>query len=162
MNRIRRLSLAFAVAGVLGVGPRAAASAVSTVTISGATASYPLVSLLAQKYVKLFPKKVKFKITQGGAQIGVNDVAAGRVSIGDVSRDPLAADPPGLVFYPIAKDGIFVIPAKAHPVPNLTEAQVISVFTGKTRAWSAIPGATASGTIDLISRTSVAGVLTNF
>jgi phosphate transport system substrate-binding protein len=162
MNRIRRLSLAFAVAGVLGVAVPAGASAISTVTISGATASYPLVSLLAQKYVKTFPKKVKFKITQGGAQIGVNDVAAGRVSIGDVSRDPLAADPAGLVFYPIAKYGICVITNKSNPVPNLTQAQVISIFTGKTRAWGSLPGATASGTIDLISRTSVAGVLTNF
>ena len=37
-----------------------------------------------------------------------------------------------------------------------------SIFTGKTRTWSGVPGASASGTIDLISRTSVAGVLTNF
>src|SRR5262249_24772954 len=80
MTRIRRLSGALAVAGVLGVAVPAAASAVPTITISGATASYPLVLLLAQKYVKLHPHTVKFKITQGGAQIGVNDVAAGRVT----------------------------------------------------------------------------------
>src|SRR5258705_23148 len=141
MNPTRRLSLAFAVAGVLGVAAPAAASALSTVTISGATASYPLVSLLAQKYVKTHPKKVKFKITQGGAQIGVNDVAAGRVSIGDVSRDPLAADPAGLVFYPIAKYGICVITAKSNPLANLTQAQVISIFTGKTVNWGQVPGA---------------------
>src|ERR1700683_3856492 len=91
MNRYRRLSVALAVA------------ATTTVTSSGATASYPLVSLLAQKYVKLFPRKYKFKIAQGGAQIGINDVAAGRVTIGDVSRDPLPTDPAGLVFYPIAE-----------------------------------------------------------
>src|ERR1700689_5453589 len=162
MNRIRRLSLAFAVAGVVGVAAPAAASAISTITISGATASYPLVSLLAQKYNKVFPKKVKFKITQGGAQIGINDVAAGRVSIGDVSRDPIATDPAGLVFYPIAKYGICVVTNKTNTLSNLTPAQVISIFTGKTRAWSGGPGATASGTIDLISRTSVAGVLTSF
>jgi phosphate transport system substrate-binding protein len=164
MNRIRpRLAVALAVAGVLGVAaPAASSAATTTVTISGATASYPLVSLLAQKYVKLFPHKVKFKIAQGGAQIGVNDVAAGRVTIGDVSRDPLPADPAGLVFYPIAKYGICVVTNKANTLSNLTPAQVISIFTGKTRAWSGVPGATASGTIDLISRTSVAGVLTNF
>ena len=162
MNRIRRLSVAFAVAGVLGVAAPAAASAITTVTISGATASYPLVSLLAQKYVNTHPKKVKFKITQGGAQIGVNDVAAGRVSIGDVSRDPLAADPAGLVFYPIPKHGICVITPKSNPLANLTSAQVTSVFTGKTVSWGQIPGAAATGTIDLISRTSVAGVLTSF
>ena len=77
MNRIRRLSLAAAVAGVLAVAVPAVASAVTTITISGATASYPLVSLLAQKYVKTFPKKVNFKISQGGATVGIQE-AAGR------------------------------------------------------------------------------------
>jgi phosphate transport system substrate-binding protein len=165
MNRIRRPRISVAlVAGVLGVAmaPAAASAATTTVTISGATASYPLVSLLAQKYVKLFPHKVKFKIAQGGAQIGINDVAAGRVTIGDVSRDPLPSDPAGLVFYPIAKYGICVVTNKANTLSNLTPAQVVSIFTGKSRSWSQIPGATATGTIDLISRTSVAGVLTSF
>ena len=151
-------------AGVLGVAaPAAASAATTTVTISGATASYPLVSLLAQKYVKLFPKKVKFKIAQGGAQIGINDVAAGRVSIGDVSRDPLPTDPAGLVFYPIAKYGICVVTNKANTLAQPhRRRRSLSIFTGKTRTWSQVPGATATGTIDLISRTSVAGVLTSF
>src|SRR5438132_10624043 len=100
MKRIRRISAAVTVACVLGVAAPAAASATTTVTLSGATASYPLVSLLAQKYVKLHKHQLKFRIAQGGAQVGVNDVAAGRVSIGNVSRDPIAADPAGLVFYP--------------------------------------------------------------
>ena len=112
--RLRRLALAGAAVGVLGVAAPAAASAIPTISISGATASYPLVSLLAQKYVKLKPHKVKFKIAQGGAQIGINDVAASRVSIGDVSRDPLPTDPKGLVFYPIAKYGICVVTNKAN------------------------------------------------
>jgi phosphate transport system substrate-binding protein len=162
MTRIRRLSVALAVTGVLGVAVPAAASAVPTISISGATASFPLVSLLAQKYVKLHPRTVKFKITQGGAQIGVNDVAAGRVTIGDVSRDPLPTDPSGLVFQPIAKYAICVVTNKSNPLSNLTQAQLISIFTGKTRTWTGLPGVTASGTIDVISRTSVAGVLTNF
>src|ERR1039458_5317778 len=138
MNPIRRLSVALSVAGVLGVAAPAAASATSTITISGATASYPLVQLLAQKYEKVHPNKVRFKISQGGAQVGVNDVAAGRVTIGDVSRDPLSADPAGLVFYPIAKYAICVVTNKANPLANLTQAQLISIFTGKTRSWSAV------------------------
>jgi phosphate transport system substrate-binding protein len=162
MQRIRRLSVALAVAGVLGAAAPVAASAATTITISGATASYPLVSLLAQKYVKLHPGKVKFKIAQGGAQVGINDVSQGRVTIGDVSRDPLASDPAGLVFYPIARYGICVVTNKSNPVSNLSTTQLINIFTGKSRSWSGIPGTTQSGTIDLISRTSVAGVLTNF
>jgi phosphate transport system substrate-binding protein len=162
MNRIRRVSAAALIAGAIGVAAPAAAGATTTVTLSGATASYPLVSLLAQKYVKLHKHQLKFRIAQGGAQVGINDVAAGRVSIGDVSRDPIASDPAGLVFYPIAKYAICMVTNRGNPLPNLTQAQAISIFTGKTRSWSGVPGATATGTIDLISRTSVAGVLTNF
>jgi phosphate transport system substrate-binding protein len=162
-RRLRRLYIAAAAVGALGVATApAVASATTTISISGATASYPLVSLLAQKYVKVHPHKVKFKIAQGGAQIGINDVAAGRDTIGDVSRDPLPSDPAGLVFYPIAKYAICVVTNKANTLSNLTPAQLVSIFTGKTRSWSQVPSATASGTIDLISRTSVAGVLTSF
>jgi phosphate transport system substrate-binding protein len=162
MTRFRRISVALTIAGVLGVAAPAAASATPTISISGATASYPLVSLLAQKYAKLKPLKLKFKIAQGGAQVGINDVAASRVSIGDVSRDPLPTDPKGLVFYPIARYAICVVTNKSNTLGNLTQSQLVSIFTGKTRSWAQVPGATASGTIDLISRTSVAGVLTSF
>ncbi len=162
MKRIRRLSAALTVAGVLGVAAPVAASAATTITISGATASYPLVAQLASKYIKLHPGKVRFKITQGGSTVGISDVSAGRVTIGDVSRDPLTTDPSGLVFYPVAKYGICMITNKSNPLANLTTAQAISIFTGKTRAWSGVSGASASGTIDLISRTSTAGVLTSF
>ena len=162
-RRLRRLSLALVAAGALGIATvPATALAAPTISISGATASYPLVSLLAQKYVKLKPRTVKFKIAQGGTTVGINDVANSRVSIADVSRDPLPTDPPGLVFYPIAKYGICVVTNKTNTLSNLTPAEVVSIFTGKTRSWSQVPGATASGTIDLISRTSVAGVLTSF
>lgn len=175
MNRFRRpprlprspapaLALTLAAATAIVAPGVAATSALATptISISGATASYPLVSLLAAKYVRLKPHTVKFKIAQGGTQVGINDVAASRVSIGDVSRDPLPTDPKGLVFYPIAKYGICVVTPTSNALSNLTPAQAVSIFTGKTRDWSQVPGATAGGTIDLISRTSVAGVLTSF
>jgi phosphate transport system substrate-binding protein len=107
MSSTRRVLTALTVAGVLGAAAPASASAATTITMSGATASYPLVSLLAQKYVKTHKKlKVRFRIAQGGAQVGVNDVSAGRVTIANVSRDPLTSDPAGLDFYPIAKYAI--------------------------------------------------------
>jgi phosphate transport system substrate-binding protein len=162
MHRFRRLSAVLMVAGVLGVAAPALASATSLITMSGATASFPLVSLLAQKYVKLHPKKVKFKIAQGGAQVGINNVASGSVSIANVSRDPLPSDPAGLVFYPVAQYAICAVTNSSNPIANLTANQLVSIFTGKVRNWSQVPGAMQSGTIDLISRTSVAGVLTSF
>ena len=154
MNRIRRVATALGVVGALGIVLPAIAAATSLITISGATSSYPLVSLLASKYVKTYPHRAKFKIAQGGSSVGVADVAAGRVTIGDVARNPESSDPKGLDFYPIAKYAICVVTNKSNPISNLTEAQVTSIFTGKTRDWSEVPGAKASGTIDLISRTS--------
>ncbi|MCW3018375.1 MAG: hypothetical protein JWN10_683, partial [Solirubrobacterales bacterium] len=98
MHRIRRLSVALTVAGVVGVAAPAAASATSLVTISGATSSYPLVALLASKYVKLHPHKVRFKITQGGTTVGLNNVKNGSDTIADVAQEPTSADA-GLDFY---------------------------------------------------------------
>jgi phosphate transport system substrate-binding protein len=156
------LAASLAAVTLLGGAVPAIASAASVITISGATASYPLVQLLAQKYVKLNHRKVTFKISQGGAQVGINNVASGADTIGDVSRDPLPSDPAGLDFYPIAKYGICVVTNRSNALGNLTSAELMSIFTGKIRNWSQVPGASASGTIDLISRTSVAGVLSSF
>src|ERR1700732_1488915 len=100
MHRIRRLSVALTVAGVVGVAAPAAASATSLITISGATSSYPLVALLASKYVKLHPHKVRFKITQGGTTVGLNNVKNGSDTIADVAQEPNSSDA-GLNFYPI-------------------------------------------------------------
>jgi len=162
MKRIRRLSAALTLSGVMGTVAPVAALAASVITISGATASAPLVTLLAQKYVKTHPHQVKFKIAQGGTNVGIADVAAGRVSMADVSRDPLPSDPSGLVFNPIARYFVCVVTNRSNPLANLTEAQAQAIFTGKVREWGQVPGSSAHGTIDLVSRTSAAGVLTTF
>ncbi len=157
-----QLIASFAAVTLIGSAVPAIASATSVITISGATASFPLVQLLAHKYSKLGHNKVSFRISQGGATVGVNDVAAGRVSIGDVSRDPLPTDPSGLDFYPIAEYGICIVTNKSNPVSSFNEAQVQAIFEGKSKEWTSALGASVSGPIDLISRTSTAGVLTNF
>ena len=160
MRRPRRLIASLAVIAALVAVP-AVAYAATTISMSGATASFPLLELLTGKYSKLH-HNVKFKLAQGGASVGISDAAAGRVSIGNSSRAPQAGDPAGLVFYPIAKYFVCVVTNSSNPLPNLTAAQVQQIFTGKVRNWSQVSGATATGPIDVYSRTSVAGVLTTF
>src|SRR3982750_230522 len=138
-NRTRRLTAAVAAVSVLGVAVPASASAVSTITISGATGSAPLVALLAKKYVKLKPGKVKFKLAQGGGEVGVQDAAAGRVTIGNAARDPRPSDPSGLVFYPIAKDFFCFDTHPSNPLPNLSLEQAKAIWTGQVRDWSEVP-----------------------
>jgi phosphate transport system substrate-binding protein len=161
MHRTRLIAALLAATFTLSIALPAIALATSTLSISGATASFPLVSLLTARYAKL-NKKVKFKLSQGGTQVGINEVAAGRVSIADVSRDPLPADPTGLDFYPIAKYYLCVVTNRANTLANLSQAQIEAIFTGKVTEWGKVPGATASGPIDVISRNASAGTLSNF
>jgi len=161
MRRPRRLIVPIAVIAAIAVVPIAYA-ATTTISISGATASFPLIELLTAKYHQLKKGKVAFKVSQGGATVGIQDAAAGKVSIGDSSRAPQTGDPSGLYFFPIAKYFVCVVTNPANPVSNLTAAQVQQIFTGKVRNWSQVSGSTATGPIDVYSRTSVAGVLTTF
>jgi phosphate transport system substrate-binding protein len=150
-----------ALSGALTAAP-ALAYATTTISTSGATASFPLIELLAAKYRQVNKGKINFKLAQGGATVGIQDAAAGKVSIGESSRPPAATDPTGLVFYPFAEYFVCVVTNPSNPISNLTAAQVQQIFTGKVRDWSQVSGATATGPIDVYSRTSVAGVLTTF
>ena len=63
MNRIRRISAALLVAGVVGVAAPAAASALTTITMSGATASYPLVR-------NLYAFSTRFGVSRRPSRVG--------------------------------------------------------------------------------------------
>lgn len=160
MKRFRRRGVI--VLTCLGVlGPLAAvASARTIISMSGSTSVYPLAVLLAEKYAHI--GHVGFRIFQGGSDIGINDVAHGRVTIGNSSRDPLPSDPHGLVFTKIARDGICVITNPSNRLGNLDQQEIQNIFTGAVTNWSQVPGATATGSIDLISRTAASGTLDAF
>lgn len=155
-TRLRRLGVVAGAAGAIAATVPASASAIPVITMSGSTSVAPLAALLAKGYVKAHPKKVKFKLAQGGSDVGVADVAAGRVSIGNSSRDPRPTDK-GVFFNKIAKDAICIVTHPSNKLANLSLAQVASIFSGEVRDWGDVPGATATGTIDLAVRTAASG-----
>jgi len=136
-----------------GATPASAA----TITLSGSTSVTPLATLLAQKYVKTKGKGTKFKILQGGSDVGISDVSRGRVTIGMSSRDPKPGDPGGIVFNRIAKDAICLITNTKNAVPAFDQAGVQNIFSGAVRSWGDVPGAKQTGTIDLFTRTPASG-----
>jgi phosphate transport system substrate-binding protein len=135
----------------------ASAAAKTTITMSGSTSVAPLAAGLARKYVNACGHCVGFKLLQGGSDIGVSDVASGRVTIGNSSRDPKPSDPGGLVFNKIARDGVCIVTNKSNPVPTIDQAGVQAIFGGRVRNWGQVPGARQSGTIDVIVRTPGSG-----
>ena len=159
MNRTRHAALLALSAALLSMATASAASAKTTVSMSGSTSVAPLATQLAKAFVKVpaYRGKVAFRILQGGSDVGITDVSRGRVSIGNSSRDPKPADPSGIVFNKIAKDAVCVVTNRQNPLGNLSQNQIQDIFSGRIRSWSKVPGAGVSGTIDLVVRTPASG-----
>ncbi len=158
MNRFRPLAAAAALAvavSLVAVAPAFAA----TITMSGSTSIAPLATRLAKAFVKQpkYSGKVKFVILQGGSDIGITDVSRGRVTLGMSSRDPKPADPGGIVFNKFARDAVCVVTHPSNPIATLSQTQIQDIFSGRVRSWSQVPGASASGPIDLVVRTAASG-----
>jgi phosphate transport system substrate-binding protein len=161
MKRIpRRVALTVCLALL---GPTAATAAAKTIiSESGSTSVYPLAVKLAQRYLGV-NHGVGFRILQGGSDIGIDDVAHGRVTIGNASRDPIpGTDPHGLVFNKIARDGICVITNPSNPISDLSQAQIQAIFSGQVSNWARVPGARVRGAIDLVTRTAASGTADAF
>ena len=160
----RTLAAVAALAGACALlaSPISAASAKSTITMSGSTSVYPLAVKLAKGYVAKYKNRAKFKILQGGSDIGINDVSRGRVTIGNASRERLPADPGGLTFNPFAKDAVCVITNPANTIASLSQAQIQDIFSGSKRSWGDVDGAKVSGAIDIVTRTASSGTADAF
>jgi phosphate transport system substrate-binding protein len=156
-TRLRRLGVCAAAVGAGAAVIPGTASATPVITMSGSTSVAPLSTLLAKAYVKSHPGKVKFKLAQGGSDVGIADVAAGRVTIGQSSRDPKAGDPGGIFFNKIARDAICLATHPNNKLANLSQATIQGIFSGTIRDWGQVPGATATGTIDIVGRTAASG-----
>jgi phosphate transport system substrate-binding protein len=157
-RRGTRLIAVLAALSLLAAVP-AAAQAKKIITISGSTSVYPLEIKLAAKWIKTKKgKKYGFKVLQGGSNVGISDVAKGRVSIGASSRDPAAGDPGGLVFNRVARDAICMITNNSNPLGNITQDTIKKIFLGPTFTdWSQVPGATITGGIDPVGRAATSG-----
>ena len=139
-RRLRLLVATASVAAVAGAAVPAGASAAPVITASGSTSVAPLSALLAKGYLKQYPGRVKFRLAQGGSDVGVADVAAGRVTIGNSSRDPKASDPGGIFFNKIAKDAICIVTNPANPLVEPVPGQIKGIFSGQVRNWEDVPG----------------------
>jgi phosphate transport system substrate-binding protein len=133
-----------------------ATAGAKTITASGSTTVAPLFALLAKKYAKK-KDNVNFRLLQGGSDVGVADVAAGRVDIGNSSRDPKEGDPGGLVFNKVALDALCVATNNSNPVANMDTDTVRALYGGDVREWGDVPGAGTGGTVDLFVRTPASG-----
>lgn len=158
MLRNRLAAVGLAAALTMAVAPAGASAAAAKITISGSTSVAPLTSKLIKAYLAGPGKgKASFTLYQGGSDVGVSDVAAGRVVLGESSRDAKDGDPGGLSWFKIARDAICIITHPSNPIADLSAAQVTAIFAGQTTSWSSVPGSTKTGAINVVVRTAASG-----
>ena len=131
------------------------------ITMSGSTTVLPIAQACAEEFMNINPN-VNISVRGGGSSIGVKDIMAGTVEIGNASRDAKEkeinkAKESGIDLYQniVANDGIAVIVNPKNTITNLSIAQIQAIYTGKITNWKQLGGPDMN--IVVISRDTSSG-----
>ena len=133
--------------------------ATGSITAAGSTALQPLVTAVAMKY-QAKCSGATITVQGGGSKTGLGEVESGAVQIGnsDVFASSAQSD---LVDHQVA---VVTFVLATNPdvtgVTNLTKAQILSIYTGKTTNWSQVGG--PSLPIIVVSRPVTSGTRATF
>jgi len=118
-----------------------------TISISGAFALYPMMTVWAEEFTKLHPD-VQFDVQGGGAGKGMTDTIAGAVDIGMISRSiKPEEESQGIFWVSVTKDAVFPIISAQNPYAGEIMAKGISqeifakiFITEETKTWGELIG----------------------
>jgi phosphate transport system substrate-binding protein len=118
-----------------------------TISISGAFALYPMMTVWAEEFHKLHPA-VEFDVQGGGAGKGMTDTIAGAVDIGMISRSiKPEEEAQGIFWVSVTKDAVFPIISKDNPVAadlitkGISQETFNKIFiTGEIKTWGEVIG----------------------
>ena len=113
-------------------------SADNKLSMTGSSTVAPLALEIAKRFESQNPG-VRIDVQTGGSGRGIADARNGTADIGLVSRS-LKADESDLQGHTIALDGVAVILHKANPVSNLSNAQIVGIYTGAIQNWKEVGG----------------------
>jgi len=136
-----------------------------TLSVSGAFALYPMMTVWADEFQKLHPD-VQFDVQGGGAGKGMTDTIAGAVDIGMISRSiKPEEESQGIFWVPVTKDAVFPIISDQNPVKDKILAKGISqdifskiFITGEIKTWGEVIGdPSVTDQINVYTRSDSAG-----
>jgi phosphate transport system substrate-binding protein len=132
-------------AGILVLASCAPEAAPRKLLLNGSSTVAPLVLEIGKRFEAKHPG-VRIDVQTGGSGRGLTDARQGLADLGMVSR-ALKDDEKDLLAFPIAMDGVCVILHRDNPVTALTDAQVVSIYTGQVTNWKDVGGRDAPITV---------------
>lgn len=115
------------------------------ITLSGSSTIAPLAGEIGKRFEATYPG-VRVDVQTGGSSRGVADARRGTVNIGMVSR-ALGPGEDDLTAHRIAMDGVAIIVHASNAATQLTDRQIVDIYTGAVTNWSAVGGASAPITV---------------
>lgn len=112
--------------------------------ITGSSTIAPLMAELAERFEA--HSGVQVDVQSGGSGRGIGDARQGLADFGMVSR-ALKADEQDLTGHLIGRDGIAMIVNSGNPVTALSDSQIVAIYTGEQKNWSALGGSDAAITV---------------
>ncbi|MFN2376032.1 MAG: phosphate ABC transporter substrate-binding protein [Candidatus Binatia bacterium] len=123
------LAVAFAFQVATAGNPEAA----DRLVVTGSSTLAPLMAEIGRRYEEQHPG-VRIDVQAGGSSRGIHDVREGLADIGMVSR-ALEDSEKDLKAVTVALDGIGMIVHSDNPVKELTEQQIVNIYTGAVTDW---------------------------
>ncbi|MGQ0792518.1 MAG: phosphate ABC transporter substrate-binding protein [Deltaproteobacteria bacterium] len=125
--------------------PTASTALSGRLVITGSSTVAPLVGEIAKRF-EAQHSDVRIDVQTGGSSRGIADAAQGTADLGMASRG-LKGEESGLAEHPIALDGISIIVHADNPISQLTDAEIIGIYTGRISNWKDVGGNDAPITV---------------
>ena len=139
-------ALVFSAAGGIWLWSSSAPTDSQRLVLTGSSTVAPLVSEIAKEYEARNPG-VRVDVQTGGSSRGIADAARGLADVGMSSRDLKDSETSGMDSHLLARDGVAILVHSDNPISNLSDEQVLGIFTGKIRRWSEVGGHDAPITV---------------
>ncbi|MFK4965709.1 phosphate ABC transporter substrate-binding protein [Lactococcus garvieae] len=132
------------------------------VTVGGSTAMKPLVEQVSLDYMKKYPEDI-IMVQGGGSGVGLAQVVAGSFQIGNsdiFAEEKSGIDASKITGNKVAVVGFAPVVNRNLDLSNVTQDQLIDIFTGKVKNWKEVGGPDQE--ITVIGRTAGSGTRVNF